>query len=285
MNPIGMKIVLNFFFLSLILREGYAQVFVNDAGTREKHFIYEVKQIDEFFERFNNDSNAYIRKVYDIYHVKFKLDRSALIKSLFDYQTHDWDSLTVDHFVESVTDPRPPQRLDFYHDNWFAEATCLFQYNSSTILIPIILKIETTNRGGAKWMITAIKPNDLKREAEVNEIMVSQDKNRFITPESHANNFVELQKVFADKENFTDYLDKNFFNRTNSSAFYGAVIKSRIRFITVKEIRYYYLQIDNWIFTVAHFSREGLNSGWLIDSLTPASASEKKLYIKNLLEE
>ena len=285
MNRPDMKIALIVFSLSLFFCKVSGQVFVNDAGTREKHFVYEVKQIDEFFERFNNDSNAYIRKVYNTYHVKFKLDRNALIKSLFNYETQSWDSATINSFVDLVTNPDKPLRLDFYHGNWFAEANCTFQYNSSTIQIPIILRISTNEDGGAKWVIAAIKPSALKQEAVVTEIITNKNKNKFINPESHANNFIELQRVFEDKNNLANYVDANFFERKNSIAFYNALVKSKISFITVKDIRYHYLQIDEWIFTVEYFSRDALNSGWLINSMKRASGTDKELYRKKLLEE
>jgi hypothetical protein len=282
-----MKIACIFSFLSFVLCKASGQVFVNDAGTREKHFVYEVKQIDEFFERFNNDSNSYVRKVYNTYHVTFKLDRTALIKSLFDYETHSWDANTIKSFVESVTDPKQPLRLDFYHDNWFAEANCRFQFNASTIQVPIILRIRTNNNGGAKWVIAAIKPSPLQQDAVVTEIVTSKNKNKnnFINPESHTNNFIELQKVFEDKENLTDYLDANFFDRKNSNVFYNAVLKNKLNFITVRDIKYHYLQITGWIFTVEYFPRESLNSGWLISSMKQVSATDKELYKQKLLEE
>jgi hypothetical protein len=79
--------------------QGIGQEYVNDDASREKHFVYEVKQIDEFFERFNDDSSSYIRKVYKIYHQQFKPDRTILIKSLFNYETQAWDSTLINDFV------------------------------------------------------------------------------------------------------------------------------------------------------------------------------------------
>src|SRR5450432_2255596 len=118
-----------------------AQVFTNDAGTREKHFIYEVKQIDEFIERFNNDTGSFIRKAYKTYHVKYTISRPKLIKSLFNYETKSWDQAIIDNFVKDVTLTQNSGRLNFLEDGWFAEAKCKFQYNGSVTDIPIILRI------------------------------------------------------------------------------------------------------------------------------------------------
>src|SRR5450432_2151980 len=86
----------------------YSQVFTNDAGAREKHFVYEVKQIDEFFERFNNDSSSFLREVYKSYHVKYKIGRAKLIKSLFNYETKSWDHAILDSFVQAAMKIKMP---------------------------------------------------------------------------------------------------------------------------------------------------------------------------------
>ncbi len=273
------------FLLSLVFNKLTGQVFENNAGAREKHFVYEVKQIDEFFERFNDDSNSFIRKQYASYHIKYNLSREQLIKSLFNYENRSWDSTLINQFVHTVINVAPPLLLDFYGNGWYAEANCRFEYNGAVIEIPIILRIETDAGKRAKWMIAAIKPNSIKQDANVLPVAEPAGKNKFINPASHANSFIELGRVFEDKEHLSDYFDTSFFKRANSIGFYNALLKSRIRFITVKDIRYHYLQVDQWIFTVENFPRKSLNSGWLINHLKNVTESEKHLYIKKLLEE
>jgi hypothetical protein len=134
-------------------------------------------------------------------------------------------------------------------------------------------------------VIAAIKSNPVKAEAPFKEILVPKHRNKFINPESHANNFIQLQDVFSDRQNFADYLDVNFFERKNSKAFYSAFISSRLHLVSVKEIRYHFLQIDDWVFSVSYFLRDALNSGWLISQLSKVSDSAKKQYKKELLEE
>lgn len=259
------------------------QVFVNDAGAREKHFVYEVKQIDEFFERFNNDSNSFIRREYESYHIKFNLSREQLIRSLFNYESRSWDTVLITSFVNTVLNTSKP--LDFYGDGWFAEATCKFEYNATTIEIPIILRIETDEHKRAKWMIAAVKPSSLKQEASMTPMPDRNGTQKFINPASHANSFIELGRAFEDKAHLSDYFEKPFFKRTNSIGFYNALLKNQIRFITVKDVKYHYLQVDQWIFTVENFQRKALNSGWLISRLKSADTTEKNLFLKNLLEE
>ncbi|HEX9508974.1 MAG TPA: hypothetical protein VF939_00730 [Puia sp.] len=271
--------------LFLVFDQVSGQVFVNNAGARERHFVYEVKQIDEFFERFNDEPNSFIRREYDSYHTKFNLTREQLVRSLFNYESHTWDSTLINKFVGTVTNANKPLLLDFYGNGWFAEANCKFEYNATVIEIPIILRIEADANKRAKWMVAAIKHNSIRQEVQVTLAADGMKKNKFINPASHASGFIELARAFEDKAHLSDYFEEGFFKRVNSIGFYNALLKNQIRFIAVKDIKYHYLQVDQWIFTVENFQRKALNSGWLINQLKSTTESEKKLYIKNLLEE
>src|ERR1700712_2090604 len=100
-------------FFSFLFHHAGAQVLNNNARAREKHFLYEVKQVDEFFERFNNDTGSFIREVYKTRHVKYKLDRPALIKSLFNYESQTWDQQMIDNFVNDAAGTKNQQKLNF----------------------------------------------------------------------------------------------------------------------------------------------------------------------------
>ena len=267
----------------LITYETTAQVFTNDAGAREKHFIYEVKQIDEFFERFNNDTASFLRKTYKAYHTKYNIDRAKLLKSLFNYETKSWDQALIDNFVKEVTVAEAPSLLNFQADGWYAEANCKFQYKGATINIPVVLRIVTDSRKRSRWMIAAAKTNVLKGDESSVRSMASE-KPRFINPASHANNFIELDKALNDKENLADYFDTDFFKGSGGAMFYNAVLSDSLKYLYVKDITYHFLQLTKWVFTVNYFPRETLNAGWLINSLRKVSENEKQAYLKNLLD-
>ena len=81
-----------FISFSICQHRLFSQVYSNNDDAKEKHFIYEVKEIDEFFERFNDDPGSFIRDVYKARHTKFNIDRQRLIRSLFNYENMSWDS-------------------------------------------------------------------------------------------------------------------------------------------------------------------------------------------------
>ena len=261
----------------------HSQVFENDAGQREKLFIYKVKQIDEFFERFNNDTGSFIRRLYKQRGIKFKIDRPTLIRSLFNYVTQSWPNGAIDSFVKKALIVQMPSSGDYYGEDWFAEAICRFEYNSNTIDVPVILRTNTDRNKRSKWIITGVKQTIFKSSAPLSITMRTSVPGKFISPVSHCNDFIELVNVFEDKQNLSAYFDQSFFQKNNATGFYNAILKNQIKFLHVKEIRYHFLQVNNYIFTVQHFERNSLNAGWLINNLTTASAADKQHFRKELL--
>ena len=259
-----------------------AQVYTNDAGAREKHFIYEVKQIDEFFERFNDDKDSFIRKTYQSYNTPYTIKRADLVRTLFNYETHNWDTAVIDSFIAFVTNKKNPSLLNFYGSGWYAEALCRFQYQGSEIEVPVILRIDAGKDNRSKWMVTGIRSNEFPA-TQIQQPPITADSTRFIQPASHGNNFIALGRAFEDREHLSYYFDKTLLAGRNAGGFYNALLLGQLKFLYVKRVTYHFLQIRDWIFTVQSFPRAALNSGWLINSLAKVTDEEKQQYIKSLL--
>ena len=262
----------------------FGQVYSANDRAKEKHFFYEVKQIDEFFERFNDEPGSFIRTVYKARNIKFRVSRRRLIRSLFNYENMFRDSVMMKKFISDVTNKNNPIYLDFYGNDWYAELSCKFRYRSSSIIIPIVLKIEETQNKGSKWMIVAVGRSRLKSNIAVSEMTQSKIKTKCLSPTSHAINFVSLKRAFDDKENLSNYFENSYFKRSNMSALYNAVLNREIEFLHVIKIKYHFLLADKWIFTVEDFTREALNSGWLINHIQKVSASGMENYRNKLLD-
>ena len=153
MVPSKSKFIALLVCFALSVRIVNAQVFENSAGQMDRKFLYEVKQIDEFFERFNDDTASFIRKMYRSYRVKFNIERQQLIKSLFNYQSVAWRQTAIDSFVRAAMLVQMPSRTNFYGDKWYAEVLCRFVYNSEEIEIPIVLRVITDDMKRSKWVM------------------------------------------------------------------------------------------------------------------------------------
>ena len=261
----------------------FSQVISNNENAKEKHFVYEVKEIDEFFERFNDEQGSFIRGVYKAHHVKFNIPRERLIRSLFNFDNESKDSILINTFVSDVTKKKKPIYLDYYGDDWYAELTCKFKYQSSDIVIPVIVKMVMTPNKGSKWMIVAVGSSTLKSKIVVTEMTQSKIKTKIISPTSNGTNFVSLQRVFEDKENLSDYFESSYMKWSNMLEFYNAILNREIEFINVIKIKYHFLLADKWIFTVEDFQREELNSGWLINHIEKVSSVGMDNYRSKLL--
>ena len=274
--------------LSLLLCQlsSRAQVFSNDDGAREAIFVSKVVQLDEFIHRFNNDSNSRIRKYYLDHHRPFNKSREQLIRSLFNY-SQNWDSVQMDRFVRSAVNPQRPDLLGFLEGRWYAEATCNFLYNATTVEAVLILRIQLNPDGTAQWVIAAVKPDFVlgQDSPPVVQLSQAQRKIRFIQPAANDNYFAELDRDFSDKRNLAALFDADYFGRRYSGPFYQALIKDRIKFTGVKKLRYHYLQVRDWVFTVENYERETRNSGWLISGIRALSKEERSDYEKRLLEQ
>lgn len=277
-----------------------AQVFSNDAAVREANFVTKVVQLDEFIHRFNNDSNSEIRRYYLSHDRPWDKSREQLIRSLFNYTNRRWDTLQMDSFIRRATDPEQPDSIAFLRDQWYAEAICQFLYHQNIVKATLILKIQLNPDGSAQWVITAVKPwfnlpplqkppvSAVKRKPPLPTVVTISTvipKRRFIQPAANETYFAELDRDFADKRRLTDLFDKSFFERTQSAPFFQALLRNRIRFVAVAKLRYHYLQVHDWIFTVENFERATRNSGWLIASIRGANVEERSRYLKRLLGE
>jgi hypothetical protein len=261
----------------------FSQVYSNNDRANDKHFIYEVKEIDEFFERFNDAPNSFLRGVYKARHIKFNIDRRRLIRSLFNDENKSLDSVMINQFISEVTKKKKPVYLNFYGGNWYAELSCKFKYNSSTIIIPILMKIEMNQNKGSKWMIVAVGSSTLKSKIDVTEMAQSKTKTNIISPTSHGTNFVSLKRAFEDRENLSGYFETFYYKRSHMLELYNAVLNREIEFLNVSKIKYHFLLADKWIFTVENFNRETLNSGWLINHMQKVSSFGMEDYRNKLL--
>jgi hypothetical protein len=272
-------------FISLFIchHHVFSQVISNNDNAKEKHFAYEVKEIDEFFERFNDEKGSFIRGIYKAHHVRFDISRQRLIRSLFNYETMSKDSVLINNFVSDVTKKKKPVYLDYYGNDWYAELTCKFKYNNSTIVIPVIMKIEMTQNKGSKWMIVAVGSSSLKSKIVVTEMAQSKVTTNIISPTSNGTNFVSLKRAFDDKENLSDYFESTNLKRSSMLEFYNAILSRDIEFLDVARVKYHFLLADRWIFTVEDFIREELNSGWLINHMERVSPVAMDDYRNKLL--
>lgn len=261
-----------FVFLSCLSLPAGSQVY----NEHDENFAFEVKQIDEFFERFNDEKTLikeYISKNYN----NTEVTREDLIKSLFNRKSANIKNADVSSFIKMVDNPERPVKLSFYDDDWYARVKCSVVYEEKERELFLLMRVQKENNGACKWVVHNVYAEFLKTSD-------GSDPDAFLNPVSHATDFMALDRAFKDTDNLKAYLSSGFQD-DQLSKFVIEMQKNRITFRHVENISYHFFQVDGWIFSVENFQRKEKNSGWLISRLIKAEAKEKEDYKRKLLRQ
>ncbi|MEN6454193.1 MAG: hypothetical protein ABFD10_08030 [Prolixibacteraceae bacterium] len=277
----------NFIFLLLFFKTTcYSQVLsLNSSFGDRERFVKEVKQLDQFFKRFNNKEDIFtgVEKSSEVYSnekkdlVKFQTERKKSLITLLNFS----DSAlikkkeTVD-FINYAGDDTNHVELGYDNEDWYARVECLCKYKGEKQNLHLILKREGTPELGNKWVITGIDMPFISLDP------VRTDTVKFISPMNHEVGFMGLFKVFRDNSNIIQYTSTGFIP-DELTLFLYLVKTGELQYFSVISIQYHFLQVKNWLFTVDYFNRASNNSGWLISSVVPMDDGEKMNYKKNVL--
>ncbi len=268
---------------------GSAQFFSTDDKLKDEMFLREVKVIDEFIERFNDDPSSFIRREYKKQNKPYELSRKEILVSLFNLENAQWNTnASLGEFFRDASDSVNPPHLAFADSNWYAEAKCTFMVSGKKVEVPLILQVQMAKNNGAKWMIAGVGDNIIfnGQPSAVPGLSDYQPKpiNKFIATSSYATNFSELVNTFADKKNILDYFTPDLLATERGKRFVNMILQSKMEFKYAADIKFYFYQIPNWVFEVEEFDRKSLNSGWLINDIKKVPQSEKENSRKKLLQ-
>ncbi|MEO5572523.1 MAG: hypothetical protein ABIT08_10350 [Bacteroidia bacterium] len=287
--------ILILFFLPGTISSVFSQ---NNLPYDDENFVYSVKQIDEFIERFNKTPNSFL-----ISYLKSKfpendidtIDRKKFILNLFNLRNATWDSLRVRNFVNHVTDTVQPSFIQFYDDNWYALLKCKVVYRKVTQDLDLILKIEPSRNNSSKWVIVSAKADFLNFKSKYENTKVpvpvycgsdlrdpTLENKFFLDPMAYGTDFMCIDEPFEHGERFKDYL---YSGRISSqiTKLIQEIKKNNVVFKQVNSVSYHFLNVPGWLFICEYFSRSDRNSGWLISNLYPLTEAQKKLYLREYL--
>ena len=283
-----MKSILTIFLAIALFsaNKTHAQLFSTD-NRQEEQFMYEVKIIDEFIERFNDDKSSFLRQEYEKQGKSYNISRTQLLVTLFNLSNQKLISAdtSAKEFVHFVTNPLHPRFLSFTDSDWYAKTNCYFTYNQKTVQIPIIFHIKTLSNHGSKWMICGIGDSKVLDETVLKPVFYNtkyETNSLYLPTSSHATNFVELNHVFSGDMNPIYYFDPAVMNSPKGKKLIQLILENKLKYKYTKDIKFEFYQVDNWIFSVDQFSR-ATNSGWLINHLEKADKKKKELLRAKLL--
>jgi hypothetical protein len=262
------KILLAFLLLlssNVLFAQGYEKEY-------EKLYAWEVKQVDEFIERFNNDSTL-IKQYTKKNDAKAQLTREKLIKSLFNAEGKNWNFVEINSFIKTVNDPHQPLKLKLSGDNLNAKLLCSIKYKHKPETATLILKLEDLPNGSSKWVITDVeaaflKPDSIDIKQKKPAIPLSNNSGISFIPTSHNVDFMNIDVISKDKKNIANYFVVPAKQSAALKAFVSYCYDNTVEVKNVSQITYTINQIKGWTMEVQQFTRETKNCGWLISKLT-----------------
>ncbi len=257
------------FILTLI---GKSQ-FSDNSEVIEK-FNFEIIQIEEFMDRFNFDKDTKFLKYIDKTYPDFSFPRKDFLLTLFDSVGNIRTDSLITEFIGDICDTATPIFLNFYNNNWYAEVSCIFEFENSTDTGNLVLMNQIYPDSSSKWVIIGVN-------SKILDFPKSRDSLQIMSPVSHGTNFITLYNVFKDGKNIQNYVTKNF-QVDKMTYFITLMYFNKIKINQVFEVKYHFLQVPNWTFTVEYFNRKELKSGWLISSLFKMTDREKFIYKKDI---
>ncbi len=271
------RIALIFFLLFQFLKPSSSPGQAINRVTDEKYF-FEVKQIEDFIDRFNFSPQSSFINYYTKKYPNAKLNRMDLIKTLFYREGIKKKSLdTLKRFLALVANPKQPSYLSFYEKNWYANLDCTFLLKGKPVDVKLVLEIQVDDERtkACRWVICGMKSERLT-------FPESFDSTKFISPSSHGTDFLALDKILADKKNIVSYFYSNF-KPSNLTLLMDALQNESLKFIQVNSVSYYFFQIKDWLIEVNYKYNKSNYSGWLISRLVEVPEQEKDYYLYKIL--
>jgi len=256
-----------------------------------ENFKFRVKFIDEFFERFNFEEDAFIFE--ELKKQGLTTTRENMIISLFDQQ-QSWDTLQINQFISDLNNPQTRSTLELSDTNLFTVVNTTFNLKGKPIKIDLILQYQSNRGERACWTIIGIKSDTIFQPKPVAAVdttinadsininTIIQLDGSFIRPTSQNVNFIDFVRVFKPRNNWENITPAD--SPIDRLSYFFALIDFRVlEFVQNNSITFHFLQIDNWIFEVDYFNRDESNSGWLISNLIKAKTADKKIYKRYLI--
>jgi len=256
---------------------------VGDFMEDERALYAETKQVNQFIRRFNAEEDVKGERLY----LKDKDFRSRKLRKKYLpilFNLND-DILTEDlkvKFIEQVMDKEDPIYIDFHGGEFFAELRTIFTYKGKEQPVILYLTLQE-EKVGSKWVISHIYFQPFK-DVIKNPDTTKYNDSKFIHPLSHEVGFMNLFRVFNNKDSLELYTERGF-EPDYLSIFLFEVKSNRMKFKTVSSLKFHFFQIEGWYFELSYFNREGFNTGWLISNLIEITDKDRQLLMNYIYHE
>lgn len=274
-----MRFTLIFFFVVLCNVGSNAQ-YVDIKDIDEGSLYAQTKQVNQFIRRFNNQEDMLGKRENLDSIARNNERRKGYIQALFNADGNINKDMKS-WFLKEVTQKGNPIYLDFHRSGLLAEVETKFNFKGKQESAILFLKLEH-ERLGYKWVLVKVYFAPFKKMFFADGDTANHD--RFLHPLSHEIDFMNLHKVFRDKDQ-TEYYTQKGYIPDYLTLFLYELKNSNLRFESVSSVKFHFLQVPDWYFELSYYNRPGNNSGWLISNLLRIKESEKENLTKIIYHE
>lgn len=238
-----------------------AQIFTTVID--EQALQMRVKQIDEFFSRFNYECDFLGKEVSRDTSLINNLERrkNTLIALLnFDryYKNNNIDSVAGE-FIDFVI--KENKRIAYTDTNWYAEVSSSFTMNGKKYPLTFILHTEQLKDVIYKWVIADVRCEQFDF---LNDSINSQLS---IFPGAHGASFISVpDAINLNTSNVRSFFRKDY-KPDRLSLFEEFVRKRQIKIGSITKVAYKF-NLGKYKFTVEHIEKgDSYNNGWLVNEI------------------
>lgn len=220
-----------------------------------KKFKIQTFYINQFMDRFNFLEPMFLGNTP----VNSRRDNIMLLLNRHD--TSFMKSPLLKEFVDKVSSDSAKILLNRFDENWFAVATGNFMYKSKPVHVDMKLVLLGNNKTGYSWLIDSVS-SKLFQHPQKNYTL-------YINPLNNEINFSDLSNGLENAKDVWSYANTQNYNPLIS--FHDYVRNGDLVFTYISKVRYYFLSVAGYDFTVDYYMRTDMNAGWLISSISKSN--------------
>ena len=205
------------------------QIVYHPAGQR---FAFQVKQIDEFIERFNGENSTLLRVYMQKHFPDRPMSRYDLLASLFNQADTSWIAGDIEAFLRQITDRNHPVCLSYYDRDWYAQLDCQVMYKGKEESVSLVLQVETTADKASEWVLRSVDAAFLHLPEETHP-------SAMLNPVSHGTDFINLEQLFRNKRYIRSYLHRDF-EEDALTLFIRELAEGNLEFGQIRQITYHF---------------------------------------------
>jgi len=222
--------------------------------------VQEVKQLDDFYDRFNAERLPNGQKAPDS--LKAAAARAIYIEKLVNSEDARWqknaERAKLTRFLRLVCDDKHPLFLNKFDEQIYCIASCGVDYFGTVTLAELLFHRKVAKEAH-QWILQGASDSFIEQFQQKLE-------QRSIVSNAHETNFLSLSNALHAGVALRSYTDSTFrFDAL--SAFIFAVDSKLVKFNECERVTVFLTGIKGWAIKLEDFTRENGNSGWLISDL------------------